>query len=98
MTIKSDSGQMAQMLRLVLYKGEIFRLPGAPSCMRVLSGNAWLTVDGQDIIVAGGETASVRSKKDAALVSTFDAAPLVIELCGCKRSRPAFGRLSTQIV
>jgi hypothetical protein len=98
MTINSDSGQMAQMLRLVLYKGEIFRLPGAPTCMRVLSGNAWLTVDGQDIIVAGGETASVRTKKDVALVSTFDSAPLVFEVCGCKRSRPPFRRLSAQIV
>jgi hypothetical protein len=98
MTISTDSRQVAQMLRLVLYKDEIFRVPGASTCIRVLSGNAWLTVDGQDIIVTRGETASVRSKKDFALVSTFNSAPLVFELCGCKRSRPGFRRLSTQAV
>ena len=98
MTINSDSGQVAQMLRLVLHKGEIFRLPGAPTCMRVLSGKAWLTVEGQDIIVAGGETASVGSKKDVALVSTCDSVPLVFEVRGCQRSRPNFRWLSTQVV
>jgi hypothetical protein len=98
MTISPDSRQIAQKLRLVLYKGEIFRLPGSPICMRVLSGNAWLTVDGQDIIVAGGQTAAVRSKKDVALVSTFDSAPLIFEVRGCKRSRPAFPQRLTQAV
>jgi hypothetical protein len=98
MTINSDSSQMAQMLRLVLYKGEIFRLPGALAWMRVLSGKAWLTVGGQDIILGGGETASVRSKKDVALVSTFGSAPLIFEVRGCQRSRPAFRRLATQVV
>ena len=97
MMISPNSPQVAQMLRLVLYRDEIFRVPGASTCIRVLSGNAWLTVDGQDIIVAGGETASVRSKKDFALVSTFDSNPLVFELCGCNRSRPAFRRLAQAI-
>ena len=54
-----------------LRKGELFRISSTIQEVKVLSGLAWLTVAGKDIILQAGEKASIRSDKDIALVSAL---------------------------
>jgi hypothetical protein len=70
------------MLRLVLYKGEVCRLPQDCKGIKVLSGNAWVTVTGKDITLAQGEKTSLISEKNFILVSPLRNAPLVFEAWG----------------
>jgi hypothetical protein len=66
--------------RLTLYPDEVLRLPQAGYWVRVLSGIAWLTVAGEDIILSANEAASLLPHKDVALVSALSDKPLLLEL------------------
>ena len=68
------------MLRLLLYPGELYRLPPAARDVRVLAGRAWLTVAGEDIFVTLGEKMSLPPRKDGALISALDQCPLILEI------------------
>jgi hypothetical protein len=70
------------MLRLVLYPGELYRLPQAGRGIRVCSGQAWATCEGRDILVAQRETACIASDTDAVLISAVGHIPLVLEVLG----------------
>ena len=71
-----------QVLRLVLYKGEVCRLPRACQGLRVLSGRAWVTVDGKDITLNRGEQMAFAAPKDFALVSAIQNTSLIVEVWG----------------
>ena len=43
-------------LRLTLIRGEALRLPRETSRLRVLSGNAWLSLGGEDRVLQSGES------------------------------------------
>jgi hypothetical protein len=45
----------AAPLRIVLLPGEALRIPRARATVRVLSGTAWLTSEGKDIILCKGQ-------------------------------------------
>jgi hypothetical protein len=77
---KGDSQSTSPVLRLILYKGELFHLPQIRQEIRVLSGRAWLTVAGKDIILTRGEKMSLTKKKDLALISALGQSPLVVEV------------------
>lgn len=66
--------------KFTLDKGEIFRIPSACKELRVLSGMAWLTHDGKDIILNSGERASLISNKDCTLLSALGNVPLSLEI------------------
>jgi hypothetical protein len=68
------------MLRLLLYPGELYRLPPAARGVRVLAGRAWLTVAGEDIFVTLGEKISSPPGKDGALISALGQSPLILEI------------------
>jgi hypothetical protein len=70
------------MLRLMLRRDEIFRLPTASREVRVVAGVAWLTMDGEDILLQNGERAWLLAGKDLALVSPLRSAPLILEIFG----------------
>lgn len=70
------------LLRLVLYKGEVLRLPEDCKEIRVLSGNAWVTINGKDITVAQGEKRLISPHEDMVLISTLRNTPLVFEAWG----------------
>jgi hypothetical protein len=70
------------LLRLVLYRGELFRLPHAGRGIRVCSGQAWATCAGRDILVAQGTTACFAYGTDAVLISAVGHIPLVLEVLG----------------
>lgn len=70
------------LLRLVLYKDEVLPLPERCKEIRVLSGNAWLTIDGEDITLTQGEKRLIPPNKDMVLISTLRDTPLVFEAWG----------------
>lgn len=72
------------VLRLILCKGEVQRLPRA-FAIRVLAGTAWVTVNGKDIIRERGQTyTDVSRPGQPALVSSPGKAPLVLEILSPK--------------
>jgi hypothetical protein len=64
-----------------LCKGELFRISSTFQEVKVLSGVAWITVAGKDIILQPGENASIASNKDIALVSALGDVSLVLTVC-----------------
>jgi hypothetical protein len=78
--VKSQLKPATFMVRLALYKNEVYRLPRAWREVRVLTGRAWLTSGGEDILLARGESAVSSSRRDTALVSALGQVPLVLEL------------------
>jgi hypothetical protein len=79
---KSELDSAELLLRLVLYNGELYRLPRACKGVRVISGYAWITSSGQDITLTQGEHISFSSDNDFVLVSTLRQEPLVFEIWG----------------
>jgi hypothetical protein len=79
---KSISRSAGVFLRLVLYRGEVYRVPPAGQGVRILRGRAWVTYGGQDILLTRGDETHFASGQDAALVSAVGCAPLVIEVAG----------------
>jgi hypothetical protein len=82
---KSISRSAGVFLRLVLYRGEVYRVPPAGQGVRILRGRAWVTYGGQDILLTRGDETHFASGQDAALVSAVGCAPLVIEVAGQDR-------------
>ena len=66
--------------RLTIYKGEVFRLPSVCREIHVLSGVAWITVAGEDIILTSEKKASLASKKDSAIISALGNMPLLLKV------------------
>jgi hypothetical protein len=67
------------VLRLVLYKGEVYRPPQTARSIQVLAGQAWLTTAGQDIFVTPREEIPLPTKGDT-LISALGQLPLVLEV------------------
>lgn len=68
--------------RFTLQKGQTCRVPSACRELQVVSGTAWITVDGYDIILNSGEKVSVASDsdKDGAVVSALGNNPLTLQV------------------
>jgi hypothetical protein len=75
-------GQLKSIIphQFIFDKGEVFRVPSACKELYVLSGRAWVTHDGKDIILNSGERASLISNKDCTLVSALGKVPLSLEV------------------
>ncbi len=67
-------------LRLVVYPGEVYRLPQAGQQVRVAAGRAWLSLQGRDLVLAASETTRLPVSAEAALVSAVGTAPITVEL------------------
>ncbi len=67
-------------LRLVLYPGEVYRLPELGQRMFVAAGRAWLTTQGHDLVLNADETAQLPVSAEPALISPIGGAPLMVEL------------------
>jgi hypothetical protein len=59
----------AGVLRLALYRGETLCIPRSRRHLRVLSGAAWLTHCGQDVVLKQGQGAHLRRCRDPAIIS-----------------------------
>lgn len=69
----------ASVLRIILYKNEVYRLRRVNQQIRVLSGIAWVTAAGEDIILAQEEKINIHSS-DIVVVSPLGKPPLVLEI------------------
>ena len=68
------------ILRLVLLPGETLRIPGARASIRALSGTAWITRDGKDILLATGEKKDLAAARDSAVISAIGTEALLFEV------------------
>jgi hypothetical protein len=57
-------------LRIVLLPGETLRIPSPRANVHVLSGTAWLTSGGKDIILCGGQCLSCGEQCQDSAVAT----------------------------
>jgi len=67
-------------LRLALIAGEELRLPRTLVALRVLSGRAWVSSEGSDLVLEAGDEFKVARARHAAIVSALGAEPLFFEL------------------
>jgi hypothetical protein len=82
------------MSRLVLRRGETYRLPVASAGIQVVSGLAWVTQGDLDIFLGGGQRLLLTHHKEAVLVSGLSQTPLILEILGNKVT-PASGVILT---
>jgi hypothetical protein len=73
-----QQAQIAQ--RLVLYRGELYRVPACYHLLRVKSGMAYVTQAGKDRFLVGGQEMQLDAATDVALVSAMQCDPAVLEL------------------
>lgn len=73
-------GKSLPMVRLMLTGREVYRVRAGYRGLRVRSGRAWVTLGGRDVALARGESLSLRSPDDPAVVSTLGTLPVVVEL------------------
>ncbi|BCL38227.1 hypothetical protein [Nostoc sp. MS1] len=75
------SKQNAEWPRLItLTYNQSFRIPQSVDELEVLSGCAWITVAGQDIVLIKKQIASIPQSKDGVIISSVSQEPLVFEL------------------
>ena len=69
-----------RVLRLALSAGELHRVPRGMHNVQVLSGIAWITVDGQDVVAERGSCVQLPQNAFPALVSRLGGETLVFEI------------------
>jgi hypothetical protein len=69
-----------RMVRVMLMGQEILPIPAGIRRLRVRSGRAWVTVDGQDLTLIRGQEVGLGSRAGKAVVSTLGRMPVVVEL------------------
>lgn len=79
--IRSKQG-ISPLLRLVLYKNEVFHLPAVSQEIRVLSGVGWVTAAGKDIILGPDEKIDLSGHEKFVLISALGQSPLIFEVSG----------------
>ena len=67
-------------LRLVLYRGEVYRFSPSGRGLRTLKGRAWVTYSGEDIFLARGDEVCLASGQGFALISAVGRTPLILEV------------------
>lgn len=79
-----------QMVRLMLRQNEVLCLPVAGQRLEIISGVAWVAVNGRDIILASGEILHLPSRKDTALISALGHQPLILEVFGATSQKETY--------
>lgn len=70
----------AGVLRVVLLSGDALRIPQSMSHLRVLTGTAWVSQGGKDIILESGQCYRVYRTGDCPVVSGLKGEPLLVEV------------------
>ncbi len=70
----------AAALRLMLLRSEALRVPKRLSRLRVLSGTAWISLDGRDLVLEAGQTVELAELKTPAVVSAIGCAAVLFEV------------------
>ena len=66
--------------RFILENGEVFRINHFYQEFQVLSGVAWVTLEGKDLILHSGEKLKFESKKAVAIISALGKKQLIVEV------------------
>jgi hypothetical protein len=67
-------------LRIVLLAGETLRIPGTQTSIRALSGTAWITREGKDILLSSGEQKDLPAARDCTVISAIGTEALLFEV------------------
>ncbi len=65
-------------LRIVLCQGEALRVPRSLSTVRVLSGKAWISMNGRDFVLCAGEQFAVGRSRS--VISAVGSQALLFQL------------------
>jgi hypothetical protein len=63
-------------------QGEVYTLPASCRDVWVVSGCAWLTHSGEDIVLNQGEHTSFIRRKDPVVITSTSKVPLTLEIAG----------------
>jgi hypothetical protein len=72
--------QVQLVQRLVLYHGELYRVPVRYCLLRITAGRAYVTQAGQDYSLRRGQELGLDSTADVALVSAIGGEAVILEL------------------
>jgi len=75
-------------MRVMLLKGEVQRVGSNYQGLRVRSGQAWVTLQGRDLVLKRGDEIALAGRHDAAVISAVGHTPLIIELLGEAPQQP----------
>jgi hypothetical protein len=76
-----DEARPEKSLRLTLVRGELLKLPDSARSLAVLSGAAWISHEGRDLVLRAGEGLSFeRGSGPPALLSALGEEALFIRL------------------
>jgi hypothetical protein len=78
----SPKGKTSLAQRLLLYRGELYRIPASYERLRVVDGVAFVTQAARDRILTPGHEMALEHHADIALVSPLRGEQLVVELYG----------------
>jgi hypothetical protein len=78
---KGACSQSDTALRLVLLPGEVLSVPPTRGTLRVLSGTAWVSLEGKDLFLCRGEFIDITRRADPPVVSGLGRDPLLFEVC-----------------
>ncbi len=77
--ITLDPEAFAPNSEFVLIKNSAYRLPQGVRQVQVVTGCAWISINGQDMFVYAGEKAELPAGgQDGAVISAIDRKPLLI--------------------
>jgi hypothetical protein len=68
------------VLRLALYGGELHRISHRARHLHVLSGTAWISSNGRDVVAERGSCVQLVRSRHSALVSALGGRPLLFEM------------------
>jgi len=69
-----------RMLRFALYAGELYRVPRGMRNVQILSGTAWISAHGEDVVARQGSRLRIAPGAGPALVSGLGREPLLFEV------------------
>ncbi len=72
--------QRASTTSIRLGVGDVYRVPRHVRRIRIVSGQAWVSFAGKDIVLSPGQHMAFTPHEDVALVSGIDRASLVFEV------------------
>jgi len=79
-------------LRIVLYEGELYRLPRTSSGIRVREGVGWVSFAGSDVILRPCDELRLQVGRDFAVVSPASRSPLLLEVLAADRRKRSAAR------
>jgi hypothetical protein len=88
----ADRVQTNVAIRIVLYEGELYRLPRTSSGIRVREGVAWVSFAGRDTIMRSGEELRLQTGRDFAVVSQLSGSALILEVLAKDRGTRSAAR------